>query len=281
MDEVFRALADPSRRRLLDRLNARNGQTLRELCDGLEMARQSVSKHLAVLEAANLVTTVRRGREKLHYLNAVPISDISDRWIDRYHRDRVDALADLKKTLEAPAMQKPEFVYTTYIHTTPERLWQALTDPAFTRRYWGTTFETDWKVGSTMTWEDHALRIADPAQVVLEFEPYRRLSYTWHTFTPEWAELHGFGDDVLAKVAGERRSKVTFEIESLGDVVKLTVVHDDFDPGSTVLELVSGGWPQLLSDLKTLLETGDTLRTGSAATARDAPVSQTGTTGAA
>ena len=81
MDEAFRALADPSRRRLLDSLNERNGQTLRELCSELDMARQSVSKHLAVLEAANLVTTVRRGREKLHYLNAAPINEIAERWI--------------------------------------------------------------------------------------------------------------------------------------------------------------------------------------------------------
>ena len=89
MDEVFKALADPSRRRLLDSLNARNGQTLRELCAGLDMARQSVSKHLALLEAANLVTTVRRGREKLHYLNAAPINEIAERWINRYDQARV------------------------------------------------------------------------------------------------------------------------------------------------------------------------------------------------
>ena len=108
MDEVFKALADPSRRRLLDRLNARNGQTLRELCAGLDMARQSVSKHLAILEAANLVTTVRRGREKLHYLNAAPINDIAERWITRYDRQRVHALADLKQALEeTPPWRSP------------------------------------------------------------------------------------------------------------------------------------------------------------------------------
>src|SRR5262245_26763145 len=164
MDEVFRALADPSRRRLLDSLNARNGQSLRELCAGLDMARQSVSKHLAVLEAANVVTTIRRGREKLHYLNAEPINAIAERWIGRYHREQVRALAELKTALEQESM----FTYTTYIHTTPERLWQALTDPAFTRRYWGVSFETDWQVGSTMTWEQDGVTIADPAQVVLE-----------------------------------------------------------------------------------------------------------------
>src|ERR687885_2984617 len=100
MDEVFKALADPSRRQLLDRLNARGGQTLRELSAGLEMARQSVSKHLAILEAANLVTTVRRGREKLHYLNAAPINEIGERWITHYELERVHALADLKRALE-------------------------------------------------------------------------------------------------------------------------------------------------------------------------------------
>jgi uncharacterized protein YndB with AHSA1/START domain/DNA-binding transcriptional ArsR family regulator len=259
MNEVFKALADASRRRLLDSLNSRNGQTLRELCAGLAMARQSVSKHLAVLEAANLVTTVWRGREKLHYLNAEPINAIAERWIGQYDRERVRALADLKTALEQEPMGSTEFVYTTYINTTPERLWQALTDPAFTRRYWGTTFESDWRVGSTMTWKQNGVAIADPAQVVLESEPYRRLAYSWHTFTPEFAESVGLSDEVLAKIASERRSKVTFEIEPLGAMVKLTVVHDGFEPGSTVVEMVSEGWPRLLSDLKSLLETGEAL----------------------
>src|SRR3954464_5279399 len=146
-DHVFRALADPNRRRLLDSLNQRNGQTLRELCAGLDMARQSVSKHLALLEAANLVPTVRRGREKLHYLNAAPINEISERWITRYERDRVHALSDLKRALEDNPVDRPSFVYTTYIRSTPERLWEALTDPAFTARYWGMVFHTDWGPG--------------------------------------------------------------------------------------------------------------------------------------
>src|SRR3954453_16836141 len=188
MDDVFRALADPSRRQLLDSLNGRNGQTLHELCSGLRMARQSVSKHLAVLEAAHLVTTVRRGREKLHYLNAAPINEIRERWITRYERERVEALADLKRVLEEETMDRPSFVYTTYVRTTPEQLWQALTDPAFTQRYWGARFRTDWQLGSTMTWEQRGVTVADPEQVVLESEPYRRLSYTWHTFTPELSD---------------------------------------------------------------------------------------------
>ena len=231
MDEVFRALADPGRRRLLDSLNARNGQTLTQLCGELDMARQSVSKHLGVLEAAHLVTTLRRGREKLHYLNAEPIMAISERWIGRYSRERARALADLKRSLEESAMGKTEFVYTSYINTTPERLWQALTDPEFTRRYWGTTFTTDWKVGSAMTWEYAGVTVADPAQVVLESEPYRRLAYTWHTVTPEFAEAVGFSDEDLAKFSAEPRSKVSFEIEPHEHGVKLTVIHDGFDPG--------------------------------------------------
>src|SRR3954468_5654938 len=117
MDDVFKALADVSRRRLLDSLNARNAQTLRELCSELDIARQSVSKHLAVLEAANLVTTIRRGREKLHYPNAAPIKHIGDRWITAYERQRVHALAGLKRALEDNPMDKPSFVYTTYIAT--------------------------------------------------------------------------------------------------------------------------------------------------------------------
>lgn len=259
MDEVFRALADPNRRRLLDSLNARNGQRLRELCDCLAMARQSVSKHLAVLEQANLVTTVRRGREKFHYLNAAPINAIAERWMDQYGRRRAEALADLKRALESAPMSDSAFAYTTFIRTTPEKLWQALTDPAFTRRYWGVAFETDWRPGSPMVWEENGQRTADPEQVVLESEPYRRLSYTWHTPTPEWAAAAGIDDDLLATLAAESRSKVTFEIEPLGQTVKLTVIHDDFPDGSTMRQMVSTGWPHLLSDLKTLLETGETL----------------------
>jgi len=106
MDDVFRALADASRRELLDRLHAQNGQTLNELClrlakAGTSMTRQAVSKHLAILEGANLVATVKRGREKLHYLNPVPIHDIAERWIGKYERHRLSALAELKKGLEA------------------------------------------------------------------------------------------------------------------------------------------------------------------------------------
>ena len=217
-----------------------------------------------ILEDASLVTTVWRGREKLHYLNAAPINEIAERWINHYDQPRVTALSDLKKALEGTAMSKPEFVYTTYINTTPERLWQGLTDPAFTRRYWrrGVRVRLARRLDVTVELAKHGVKIADPAQVVLESDPYRRLSYTWHTFTPEWAAAYGVSDEHLARVASERRSKVTFDIEPAGEMVKLTVIHDDFDAGSAVLEGISGGWPRILSDLKTLLETGDTLPVG-------------------
>ena len=266
MDEVFRALADPSRRRLLDSLNARNGQTLRELCAGLDMARQSVSKHLAVLEAANLVTTVRRGREKLHYLNAAPIND-DRRALDQPLRPGArPALADLKTALEDTTMEQARVRLHDLHHTTPERLWQALTEPAFTSRYWNTAFDTDWHAGSAMTWENQGVTIADPEQVVLESDPYRRLSYTWHTFTPELAEASASAPTSSPELAREPRSKVSFDIEPVGEKVKLTVVHDGFDAGSLCSTLISGGWPVVLSELKTLLEHDDALVASSGTT---------------
>jgi uncharacterized protein YndB with AHSA1/START domain/DNA-binding transcriptional ArsR family regulator len=267
MDEVFKALADPSRRALLDSLNARNGQTLRELCAGLEMARQSVSKHLAVLEDAGLVTVVWQGREKLHYLNAAPVHEIAHRWINRFDQARVQALADLKLVLEDTAMdtltEAPTFVYTTYIRTTPQKLWQALTEPAFTRRYWSTEFITDWKPGSEMTWDNHGVMIADPEQVVLESDPYSKLSYTWHSATPELAKRFDWDEETLTRLSSEARSKVTFTIEEEGpQVVKLTVLHDGFEAGSRFAEMVSHGWPSVLASLKSLLETGEALSEG-------------------
>lgn len=153
-------------------------------------------------------------------------------------------------------MTGSDFVYTTYIKTTPERLWQALTDPAFTRRYWGVAFETDWKPGSTITWHEESASIVDAEQVVLEAEPGRRLSYTWHTFTPEWAEAVGVDEETRTRLLAEPRSKVTFEIEPAGESVKLTVVHE---AGDVLLGMSREGWPAIVSGLKTLLETGEPL----------------------
>lgn len=162
------------------------------------------------------------------------------------------------------------FVYTTYLKATPERVWQALTDPASTRRYWrhaeagGKSFPSDWKKGSTydLVHDEVGLVVSDPAQVILESDPHRRLAYSWHTFTPEWAAAVGMDDATAAAWRAGPRSKVAFDIEDVGDgVVKLTVTHDDFAPGSPVLPAISEGWPAVLSSLKTLLETGSTLHT--------------------
>ena len=268
-DAVFRALSDPGRRMLLDRLNDRNGLSLSDLCVDMGMTRQSVTKHLDVLEAANLVTAVRRGRERLHFLNAAPIHDIADRWIHSYDRARAEALSDLKTALEAtPMEQRTAFVYTTYIEATPERVWLGLTDPAFTTRYWrhpaagGVSLRTDLKKGSTYdaVYDEIGLVVSHPEQVILESDPYRRLSYTWHTFSTEWAAAHGIDEKSVAAWQAEPRSKVAFDIEEVGEgVVKLTVVHDGFEPGSGVLEGVTHGWPAVVSSLKTLLETGSAL----------------------
>jgi uncharacterized protein YndB with AHSA1/START domain/DNA-binding transcriptional ArsR family regulator len=252
VDDVFKALADPSRRGLLDSLNSRNGQTLRELSAGLNMARQSVSKHLTVLEAANLVTTVWRGREKLHYLNAEPINAISERWIKHYERQRINAIADLKTALEN-RMTDTEFVYTTYIEAPPELVWRALTDPAFTRRYWGMEFESDWMVGSKIVvfHTNRGVTVADNDMVVKVAEPFTRLSFGWEAHPEEL-----FGPEHARMAATEPRSTVTYELVPQGSETKLTILHTGFEPGSVVLPDISEGWPKVLSWLKTFLESG-------------------------
>ncbi len=261
MDVVFKALAGASRRRLLDALNMRNGQTLWQLCEVLDMTRQAVTKHLAVLEEAGLVTTTRRGREKLHHLNVAPINDIADRWIRQYDRGRVHAIADLKRALEEPVSQT-EFVYQTYIRTTSEKLWQALTEPVFIARYFdGGGPRSDFEKGSRITWKmgpDDGPHDWD--QQVLESEPHQKLSYTWHNYQPEMAEMFGWSDQKLTELQQEKVSKVTFEIEEVTpSVVKLTVTHDDFEPDSEMLQGVREGWVGILSNLKSLLETGRTV----------------------
>ncbi|MBO0676103.1 metalloregulator ArsR/SmtB family transcription factor [Mycolicibacterium sp. S2-37] len=255
MDAVFKALADPSRRRLLDSLNWHNGQTLRELCAGLQMTRQSVSKHLAVLESADLVASVRRGRKKLHYLNAEPINAMSDRWINQYDRARIRALADVETALETNATPDGHpFVYVTYIRTTPERLWQAVTDPAFSKRYLGHAIYSSWEKGATYTWVDRGLEIDHADQVVLESDPYRRLAFTFHTFVAEIASIADVDAQTLARATQERRSRVTFDIEPVDDQVRLTVTHEGFEPGSVVRPIISDSWPYKLSELKSGLE---------------------------
>lgn len=162
------------------------------------------------------------------------------------------------------------FTYTIYIHATPEQVWQGLTDPAYMRGYWRhqrageKTFRSDWNKGSTydMAHDEIGLVVSDPEQVILESDPYQRLAYTWHAITPEWAAAVGMDNDTTEAWRAEPRSKVAFDIEDVGHgTVRLTVVHDGFEPGSHVLQGISDGWPAVLSSLKTLLETGSTLRT--------------------
>ena len=226
---VFRALADPSRRRLLDSLNARNGQTLRELCAGIDMARQSVSKHLAVLEAANLVTSVRRGREKLHYLNAAPINEIAERWINRYDQARVEALADLKRALEDTPMDKPAFVYTTYIQTTPERLWQALTEPGVHPALLGprVRHRLEGRLGDDVG-QPRRARSRTPSRSCSRPTPSAGCR-TPGTPSRRSSRRPSASTRTRRRAArASRARKVTFELEPAGEPVKLTVVHDGF-----------------------------------------------------
>jgi uncharacterized protein YndB with AHSA1/START domain/DNA-binding transcriptional ArsR family regulator len=242
---VFKALADPSRRQLLDRLHERNGQTLGELCGSLDMARQSASQHLGVLEAANLVSTVWHGREKLHYLNPVPLHEVQERWISTFETPRLRALSAVRHAAEEQAMTTPpSYVYVTYIKATPEQVWQALTDADLTARYWGHRNESDWQEGST--WQHlrtDGSGIADVTGTVLEVRPPEQLVVTFP------------GSD--EQRAGTP-SRVTFTIEPYQDIVRLTVRHDDI-PTEKDLQALAAGWPAVLANLKSLLETGDVL----------------------
>jgi uncharacterized protein YndB with AHSA1/START domain/DNA-binding transcriptional ArsR family regulator len=245
-DAVFRALADPTRRALLDRLRQRNGQTLGELCAPLEMARQSATQHLGLLEAANLITTIRRGREKLHYLNPVPLWEMQERWIERFERPRLRALSDIKHRAEEGTMAgtQPGYVYVTYIESSPERVWEALTDPDLTARYWGHSNVSDWENGSP--WEHRRVDgsgIADMIGTVLESVPPRRLTLTF---------------DSPARTPPQGPSTVTFDIEPYHEIVRLTVTHENL-PDDDAREAVSAGWPAVCANLKSLLETGHVL----------------------
>ncbi|MFL5848287.1 MAG: ArsR/SmtB family transcription factor [Solirubrobacteraceae bacterium] len=244
MNDVFRALADPTRRSLLDELFGKDGQTLSALQARVPMTRFGVMKHLKVLEEAGLVVTRRRGREKLHFLNPVPIRLVHDRWVSKYAEPWAATLSGLKRRLEDRTMEK---VFEIYIKTTPDRLWEAITDPEQRRRYnFGVGVESDWTPGSRYV----AGHPAAPAPIVegenLEVEAPRRLV---QSFNARW------GEDVEA----EGTSRVTWEIEPVGDSCRLTVVHDQLREGAN--DQLYGGWPMILSGLKTWLETGRELTT--------------------
>jgi len=244
MDEVFRALADPTRRRLLDELFLEDGQTLTALEAHFDITRFGVMKHLKLLEDAGLVVTRRRGREKWHFLNAVPIRLVHDRWVSKYAEPVVAGLSDLKTRLETP-MEK---VYEIYIRTTPERLWAAITDPDIRGRFqFGNRIESDWTAGSPFAITNPGA----PGMVLsdgenLEVDPPRRLV---QTMTFLWSDE--------AKRAGT--SRVTWEIVPVGDSCQLILTHGELPEDAN--PQVYGGWPMVLSGLKTWLETGKVLTT--------------------
>jgi uncharacterized protein YndB with AHSA1/START domain len=244
MDAVFRALADATRRSLLDELFRQDGQTLSALERRLPMTRFGVMKHLRVLEEAGLVTTKRRGREKLHFLNPVPIRLIHDRWVSKYAEPWVATLSGLKKKIEEEAMEK---VFEIYIKTTPERLWEAITDTELRRQYsFGIGVISDWTPGSHY----EGVHPMAPSPITegenLEVDPPRRLV---QSFRALWSD----------EVKSEGTSRVTWEIEPVADSCRLTVTHDQLHDRAN--SEIYGGWPMILSGLKTLLETGETLTT--------------------
>ena len=157
------------------------------------------------------------------------------------------------------SMSAESFTYTIYIRATPERIWQAITDPSSASQFWGVTHITDWMPGSSMTWQVAGATIADPEQLILEAEAPHRLSFTWHTITDDFVLAVGDDDDLGASMAAEERSTATFDVEPFGAQSKLTVTHTGFAPGSAILAGVTEGWPMVFSSLKSLLETGDAL----------------------
>ena len=244
MDDVFKALADSTRRSLLDELFEQDGQTLSALEQRLPMTRFGVMKHLKVLEEAGLVVTKKRGREKLHFLNPVPIRLVHDRWVSKYAEPWAATLTGLKRSLEEATMEK---VFEIYIKTTPERLWEAITDSEMRRKYtFGVGIDSDWTPGSHY----EAVHPNGPTPISegenLEVDPPRRLV---QSFTALW------GEDVRS----EGTSRVTWEIEPVADSCRLAVTHDQLHEDAN--DQLYGGWPMILSGLKTLLETGETLTT--------------------
>lgn len=267
-DRVFKALADPTRRLLLDQLFERDGRTLTELESHLAMTRFGVMKHLRVLEEAGLVVSRKDGRTRRHYLNVVPIRLIHDRWIDKYTERRAAALTDLKAQLENQAKEhdamatttsttstsgpsqvsaQPTQIYQVFIKTTPEAIWEALIKPEFTVKYFhGGHIETT-ENRRVATGPDGALWGDD---AVVEYDPPRRLVHEWRSlYDPECAE--------------EPASRVTWEIEPRdGGLCLLTVTHDRLDDSPKTAASVRGpGWMFVLSSLKTLLETGRPINT--------------------
>ncbi len=241
VDDVFKALADPTRRSLLDELYREDGQTLGALTGRFAMSRFGVMKHLKVLEEAGLVVTKKRGREKVHFLNPVPIRLVHDRWVSKYAEPWAAGLSDLKSRMES-SMEK---VFEIYIKTTPERLWDAITDGEIRSKYqFGATVTSDWTPGSRFEMAAGDLPLGEGE--ILEVDPPRRLV---QTMVALW------GEDVKA----EGETRITWEIEPIEDSCRLTLTHDQMREGAN--DQLFGGWPMILSGLKTWLETGELLTT--------------------
>lgn len=246
VDLIFRALADSTRRALLDALFTEDGQPLGALAARFDMTRIGVAKHLTLLEDAGLVVTRRQGREKLHFLNPVGIRLVHDRWVSKYTEPWAAGLIGLRDELEGPNVSTSK-IFEIYIRTTPERLWEAITDPDTRRRFqFGSTVQSDWTEGSSyvLTHDGVDGPLVDGENLTVE--PPRLLV---QSFRAHW--------DDAAESAGT--SRVTWEIEPVGDSCRLTVVHDQLPDG--VVEAIHGGWPMVLSGLKTWLETGTELTT--------------------
>jgi len=241
-EDVYRAIADPTRRELMDELFRQDGQTLGQLEQRFEMSRFGVMKHLRVLEEAHVVVTRRRGREKLHFLNPVPIRLVYERWVSKYSEPWTATLTNLKDELEK-TMEK---VYEIYIRTTPELLWNAITDPEIRSKYqFGAAIFSDFTQGSRFEMRAGDYELGEGENV--EVDPPRRLVQTMRAL---------WGEDVKA----EGFSRITWEIEKIGDdscLLKLT--HDQLRDGAN--DQLYGGWPMILSGLKTWLETGELLTT--------------------
>jgi uncharacterized protein YndB with AHSA1/START domain len=243
MDEVFKALADPTRRELLDELYRADGQTLSALEERFAMTRFGVMKHLRQLEEAGLVVTRKRGREKLHFLNPVPIRLIHDRWVSKYAEPWAAALSEIKQKLERP-MEK---IFEIYIRTTPERLWEAITDPEIRSKYnFGAGVRSNWTPGARLEMGHPSAPGLLGEGEVLEVDPPRKLV---HTMTALWSD----------EVKSEGASRVTWEIEPVADSCRLIVTHDQLREGAN--DQLYGGWPMILSGLKTWLESGELLTT--------------------
>lgn len=245
MDEVFKAIDDPSRRILLDSLFDNDGQTLTELSALLpEMTRYGVMNHLRVLEEAHLVTTKKEGKFKYHFLNPVPIKRISDRWISKYAEPRVGAIAAIAARFERkPNMSKPAHVYQAYIRATVEEVWEAIVDGDKTVQYfYGTRVESDWEPGSSMNYYDAKGGLVSEGKII-SIDPPKRIEFTFQAlWDPEMVE--------------EGPAREVWAIKDVNGMAELTIeLFDVVVDGKTYEDFV-GGFPYIVSGLKSLLETG-------------------------